>query len=90
MDYEHMLNGAGLDAVIIATSVKRHLKWPSKSPGGQTYVLEKPMAASSQECEELIELAEKNNLVLMVGHTFLYSAPIRKIKEIIIGATSRD
>ena len=31
----------------------------------------------------MIELAEKNNLVLMVGHTFLYSAPIRKIKEII-------
>src|SRR5882762_10256546 len=84
MDYEHMLNGAGLDAVIIATSVKSHYQMAKASlQAGKHTFIEKPMAASSQECEELIELAEKNNLVLMVGHTFLYSAPIRKIKEII-------
>jgi predicted dehydrogenase len=41
------------------------------------------MAASAAECEELIELAQKNGLVLMIGHTYLYSAPVRKIKEII-------
>jgi len=84
MDYEHMLNGAGLDAVIIATSVKTHYEMAKASllAGKHTFI-EKPMAASSHQCEELIELAEKNNLILMVGHTFLYSAPIRKIKEII-------
>jgi predicted dehydrogenase len=41
------------------------------------------MASSSTECEELIEIAERNGLVLMVGHTFLYSAPVRKIAEIV-------
>jgi len=41
------------------------------------------MASSVAECEELISLAEKNGLTLMVGHTFLYSAAIRRIKEII-------
>jgi predicted dehydrogenase len=84
MDYEHMLNGSNLDAVIIATSVKSHyaMAKASLSAGKHTFI-EKPMAASSAQCEELIEIAEKNGVVLMVGHTFLYSAPIRKIKEII-------
>jgi predicted dehydrogenase len=42
------------------------------------------MASSSAECEELIEIAESKGVVLMIGHTFLYSAPVRKIKEIIL------
>lgn len=41
------------------------------------------MASSSHECEELIEIARKNGLVLMIGHTFLYSPAVRKIKEIV-------
>ena len=41
------------------------------------------MAASSAECEELIEIADRNGLVLMVDHTFLYSAAIEKIKHIV-------
>ena len=43
------------------------------------------MASSSAECEELIEIAERNGLVLMVGHTFLYSDPVHKIAEIVSG-----
>src|SRR6185436_4082785 len=50
---------------------------------GKHTFIEKPMAASSPECEELIEIADKKGLVLMVGHTFLYSPAIRKIKDII-------
>src|SRR3954463_10056508 len=84
MDYDHMLNGAGLDAVIIATSVKSHYAMAKASLlAGKPTFIEKPMAASAAQCEELIQIAEKNGLTLMVGHTFLYSAPIRKIKEII-------
>ncbi|MCU0784768.1 MAG: Gfo/Idh/MocA family oxidoreductase [Verrucomicrobia bacterium] len=83
-DYGHMLNGIGLDAVVIATSVRSHypLAKASLQAGKHTFI-EKPMAASGAECEELIEIAQKNGLVLMVGHTFLYSAPVRKIKEIV-------
>src|SRR6202022_3775662 len=40
------------------------------------------MASSSAECEELIEIANRNGLVLMIDHTFLYSSPVRKIVEI--------
>jgi predicted dehydrogenase len=84
LDYPEMLNGAGLDAVVIATPVAFHYPMAKASllAGKHTFI-EKPMARSSAECEELIELAEANGLVLMVGHTFLYSAPVRRIKEIV-------
>jgi predicted dehydrogenase len=41
------------------------------------------MATSVAECEELIHVARTKGLTLMVGHTFLYSAAVRKMKEII-------
>jgi predicted dehydrogenase len=50
---------------------------------GKHTFIEKPMAASSAECDELVEIAKANGLVLMVGHTFLYSPAVRKIKEIV-------
>jgi predicted dehydrogenase len=83
-EYHHMLNGMGLDAVVIAAPVKNHYPLAKASLlAGKHTLIEKPMASSSAECEELIEIAQKNGLVLMVGHTFLYSAPVRKIVEIV-------
>jgi len=84
LNYRHMLNGVGLDAVIIATSVKSHFPMARESllSGKHTFI-EKPMAASSGECEELVDIARKKGLVLMTGHTFLYSPAVRKIKEIV-------
>ncbi len=41
------------------------------------------MASSAEECEELVQIAEEKGLVLMVGHTFLYSPAVKKIKEIV-------
>ena len=83
-DYSHMLNGINLDAVVIATAVRTHFPLAKASllAGKHTFI-EKPMAASAHECEELVEIARKNGLVLMTGHTFLYSPAVRKIKEII-------
>ena len=85
-DYNHMLNGAGLDAVIIATAVKSHypLAKASLMSGKHTFI-EKPMAYTSAECEELVDLARRKGLVLMTGHTFLFSPAVRKIKEIVNG-----
>jgi predicted dehydrogenase len=79
-----MLNGVGLDAVVIATAVKSHypLAKASLLAGKHTFI-EKPMADSSEHCAELIEIARKKGLVLMVGHTFLYSPAVQKIKSII-------
>jgi predicted dehydrogenase len=83
-DFDHLLNGMGLDAVVVATPVKNHYPLAKASLlSGKHTLIEKPMAASSAECEELIEIAQSKGLVLMVGHTFLYSAPVRKIVEIV-------
>ena len=82
-DYGHLLNGTGLDAVVIAAPVRFHYPLAKASLlAGKHTLIEKPMAACSAECKELIEIAKKNGLILMVGHTFLYSAPVRKIVEI--------
>ncbi|MBV9390506.1 MAG: Gfo/Idh/MocA family oxidoreductase, partial [Verrucomicrobia bacterium] len=83
-DFGHMLNGLGLDAVAIATPVKHHYQLAKASLlAGKHVLIEKPMAASSAECEELIDLAESKGLVLMVGHTFLYSTVVQKIADIV-------
>jgi predicted dehydrogenase len=83
-NFDHLLNGAGLDAVVIATAVRLHYTMAKASllAGKHTFI-EKPMATSSHECEELVRIAEEKGLVLMVGHTFLYSPVVRKIKEIV-------
>jgi predicted dehydrogenase len=79
-----LLNGSSLDAVVIATPVKHHYSLAKASllAGKHTFI-EKPMASSSAECEELIEIAQRNGLVLMLDHTFLYSSPVQKIAEIV-------
>jgi predicted dehydrogenase len=83
-DFKHMLNGIGLDAVVIATSVKSHFPMAKASLlAGKHVFIEKPMASSSAQCEELVELAAKKGRVLMAGYTFLYSPAVRKIKQIV-------
>lgn len=81
---ERLVAAGDVDAVVIATPVKSHyaLAKASLLAGKHTFI-EKPMATSSEECEELIDIAERNGLVLMVDHTFLYSAPVQKIVEIV-------
>jgi predicted dehydrogenase len=83
-NFDHLLNGAGLDAIVIATAVKHHYSMAKASlEAGKHTFIEKPMASSSAQCEELVDIARKNGLVLMIGHTFLYSPVVRKIKEIV-------
>ncbi len=83
-NYENLLNDATLDAIVIATSVKYHFPMAKSSilAGKHTFI-EKPLASSVAQCEELVALAKQKGVILMVGHTFLYSPAIRKIKEIV-------
>lgn len=83
-DFRDLIERSDLDAVVVATPVREHFKMAKAAlEAGKHVLMEKPMAASSAECEELNHLARRANLVLMVGHTFLYSMPVRKIREII-------
>jgi predicted dehydrogenase len=82
--FEHVLNGVGVDAVVVATSVKLHFPMAKAALlAGKHVMIEKPMASSSEQCGELVAIARSKGLVLMVGHTFLYSPAVRKIKEIV-------
>lgn len=82
--YDQLLGDSSLDAIIVATAVKHHFPMARASLlAGKHTLIEKPMAASVEQCEELIAIAKKQGLVLMVGHTFLYSPAVRKIREIV-------
>jgi predicted dehydrogenase len=84
MQPPQVLNGSGLDAVVIAAPVKHHYSLAKSAllAGKHTFI-EKPMASSSAECEELIDIAERMGLILMIDHTFLFSSPVQKIAEIV-------
>lgn len=83
-DYRQMLADPELDAVVIATPVATHYQFAREALlAGKHVLVEKPFTASVREAEELIELAERENLTLMVDHTFIYTGAVRKIKEIV-------
>lgn len=83
-DIDEVVRDSGIDAVVVATPVRFHYDLAGKAlRAGKHTFIEKPMAASVEECQRLIELAEAGNLTLMVGHTFLYSSAVRTIKGII-------
>jgi len=83
-DYGEILSDDSIDAVAIATPVSTHhpLAMAALRAGKHVFI-EKPFAASTQEAVELIQAADEKNLVVMPGHTFLYSPPVQKIKSLI-------
>ncbi len=82
-NHEDLLH-SDLDAVAIATPVWTHYPLAkSFLEAGKHVFVEKPLTRSAVECQELIELAESKGLILMVGHTFEYTAAVNKIKEIV-------
>ena len=84
LDYHEIIENGEIDAVVIATPIETHFKFAKEALiAGKHVLVEKPITNSSAEAHELIMLAEKNKKVLMVDHTFEYSSPIRKIKELI-------
>jgi predicted dehydrogenase len=82
--YNDIVGDPSLDAVLIATPVSTHFELAAAAlEAGKHAFVEKPLAAASDEAVELIELAERRGLVLMPGHTFLYSPPVNKIRQLI-------
>lgn len=82
--FDELLEDPTLEAVVIATPIGTHhaLAQRALAAGKHTFV-EKPLAASLTEATQLVAAAEKNGLVLMPGHTFLYSPPVQTIRELI-------
>jgi len=83
-DYKEVLNDPTVEAVAIATPVYTHFELAKEMlEAGKHVFVEKPLTHTSQEARELIKLAKKKGKVLMVGHTFLYTAAVNKLKELI-------
>jgi predicted dehydrogenase len=87
-DLEEVLKDDGVNAIAIATSVHTHFPIAKASlESGKHVLIEKPLASSVAQGEELVNLAEKNNLRLMCDHTFCYTGAVRKIQEIVKSGT---
>src|SRR3954452_3440680 len=74
-----------LDAVLVATPPHTHHAIVRAALEADKHVLvEKPLATDSEDAYNLIETAEARGLTLMPGHTFLYSPPVNKVKQMIV------
>ncbi len=73
-----------LEAVVIAVPASGHAELAEAFlHAGKHVFVEKPLATSSQEAEALVALASERGLTLMCGHTFMYSPPVRFVRELI-------
>ncbi len=82
--FERVLADPAVDAVAIATPVATHYGLASAAlAAGKHVFVEKPLASSYEEAEQLVSLARSRGLTLMCGHTFLYSPPVNTIKSVI-------
>ena len=72
------------DLAVIATPVSTHFELASQAILSGCHVLvEKPMTATVEEGQKLFDLAAKNNVQLMVDHTFLFNPAVQKMKEVV-------
>jgi len=86
-----LLTSARIDAVAVVTPVSTHFELAKAAlENGKHVFIEKPFTSTTQQAEELIELAERKNLTIMVDHTFLFTGAVRKIRELIEEGTLGD
>jgi predicted dehydrogenase len=83
-DLDEALRNPDVNAVAIATPVRTHYELAKRAiKAGKHVLVEKPLTARVDHAEELVMLAEKNGVVLMVDHVFVYSPPVVKMKELV-------
>jgi predicted dehydrogenase len=89
--FADVVGDPAVDAIAIATPVSSHFQLASQAlRAGKHVFVEKPLAASSAEAAELQALAQERGLVLMPGHTFLYSPPVNMIRELLASGELGD
>ena len=83
-DPDAIFEDPGIDAVAIATPAITHFEFAAKAiRAGKDVFVEKPMTLSLADAEELVELAEAEKRVLMVGHLLEYHPAVNKMKELL-------
>jgi len=90
-DFSDVLRSPDIDAVAIVTPVWTHFELAKAAlENGKHVFVEKPFTSTAQQAEQLIELADRKNLRIMVDHTFLFSGSVRKIRELVDAGTLGD
>jgi predicted dehydrogenase len=83
-DSRDLLAATDIDAIAVITPVWTHFELARTAlENGKHVFVEKPFTATSSQAEELIELAQRKNLQIMVDHTFLFTGAVRKIKQLV-------
>jgi predicted dehydrogenase len=86
-----LISSTAVDAVAVVTPVWSHFELAKAAlENGKHVFVEKPFTASVSQAQELIELAERKGLTIMVDHTFLFTGAVRKIRELIDDHTLGD
>src|SRR6266581_7522725 len=79
-----LLTSPKIDAIAVVTPVWTHFELAKAAlENGKHVFVEKPFTATTQQAEELIDLGIRNNLTIMVDHTFLFSGAVRKIRQLV-------
>src|SRR5207249_10968307 len=79
-----LLTSPEIDAVAVVTPVSTHFDLAKAAlENGKHVFIEKPFTSTTHQAEELIELAERKKLTIMVDHTFLFTGAVRKIRELL-------
>ena len=90
-DCSEVINATDIDAVAVITPVSTHYDLAKRAlENGKHVFVEKPFTATIAQAEELIELAERKKLTIMVDHTFIFTGAVRKIKKLIEEKTLGD
>jgi predicted dehydrogenase len=83
-DYDEILSRKDIDVVAIVTPVSTHFELSKRAlQNGKHIFVEKPFTSSVEQAEELIELADRYRLKIMVDHTFIFNGAVRKIKQLV-------
>jgi predicted dehydrogenase len=83
-DENEILTSSNIDVVAVVTPVWTHYELAKKAlENGKHVFVEKPFTYSVAQGEELVELADRKKLKIMVDHTFLFTGAVRKIKELV-------
>jgi predicted dehydrogenase len=87
-DAAEVLESPDIDAVAIVTPVWTHFELAKTAlENGKHVFVEKPFTSTAAQAEQLIELADRKGLQIMVDHTFLFSGAVRKIRELVDNGT---
>jgi predicted dehydrogenase len=83
-DFQAVLSSPDVDAIAVVTPVWTHFELAESAlKNGKHVFVEKPFTSTLAQAEQLVELAERKNLQIMVDHTFLFTGAVRRIKQMV-------